>query len=702
MRKIISYLMFAVAATFFSGCIDVNISPIEPQGPTTVNLQLRNADLVATRAITDDNQYHEDLINSVQCFFTVTDTDAVVYATDLLPINAQQTKTLTLEIPAEYLSTLFANNAKKCDVYVVANYGSKITETTVTAVKAKGITLSNAATQDSFVMDGTAEVEINGTALSATVNLYRAAAKIIVKANVKTPITEGGLSWIPNIAGIRMTYNGSVNESKISAAATDAVTTTAVTYEQTTGVFTKDETASTTDHYVGFQTVPFYSFPVSKDANKGEIDMIIPWKMSNTDDVVEYKYQIPVDIALERNHVYLLEVNVEVLGIVDGAELTPSYVVVDWTENPITAGLSRPKYLVVDQNYVVMNNLNNYSVGYASSDAIKVTILSSTINTLYSNRNQEDYDAVYEESVSYDDSYITLNHVLDNTRSDSDKVYDFKENTIVIRVSHANNSSIYEDITFVQRPAMYMTSKVSTGNVMINLNKSSSVGSVWWYNYGGFLSSRNLYTITVSAFDATTSGYIITDPREPSNNQNFTFYEVNSNTGANGSVRTTATDAANDNTLTGYRATVSGSASQNMVAPSFMMASSAGAYNNTQTLHAQTSTKYRCAAYQEDGYPAGRWRLPTPAELQVVGKLCSEGKLESIFYDGLTYASSDGLYTYNSGSFTKSNATVSKSVRCVYDVWYWNDKCANNSQFIWGAEGDIANGAKSNYLVSVE
>ena len=331
MRKFISYLMFAVAAAFFTGCIDVNVSPIEPQVPTTVNLQLRNADLVATRAITDDNQYNEDLINSVQCFFTVTGSDAVVYATDLVPVNAQQTKTLALEIPAEYLSTLFANNATKCDVYVVANYGSKITETTVTAVKAKGITLSGEATQASFVMDGTAEVTLNGTALSATVNLYRAAAKIIVKANVKTPITEGATSWIPQIGGIKMTYNGSVNGSKISAAAADAVTTTAVTYEQTTGVFTQDETASTTDHYVGFQTVPFYSFPVSKDANKGEIDMIIPWKMGNTDNVVEYKYQIPIDIALERNHVYLLEVNVEVLGLVEGAVLTPSYVIVDWT-----------------------------------------------------------------------------------------------------------------------------------------------------------------------------------------------------------------------------------------------------------------------------------------------------------------------------------------------------------------------------------
>ena len=702
MRKYISYLISAVAAVFMTGCIDVNVCPIEPQEPTKVTLQLRNADLVATRAITDDNQHNEDLIKSVQCFFAVDGSDAVVYATDLITVNEQQSKTLSLEIPAENLSTLFASNATTCDVYVVANYGSKLNDNTISAVKDKSITLGTGATQESFVMDGSADVTLNGTALSATVNLYRAAAKIIVKANIKTPIVEGAFSWIPQIDGIKMTYNGSVNGSKISAAAADAVTTTAVTYEQTTGVFTQDTESSTTDHYVGYQTVPFYSFPVSKDANKGEIDMIIPWKMGNTDNVVEYKYQIPVDIALERNHVYLLEVNVEVLGLVDGAKLTPSYVVVDWTENAISTGLSRPKYLVVDQNYVVMNNVNSYSVGYASSDAVNVTILSSTINKLHSNTNQNDYDAVNQESVSYDDSYITLNHVLDNTRSDSDKVYDFKENTIVVRVSHANNSSIYEDITFVQRPAMYMTSKVSTGNVMINLNKSSNVGSVWWYNYGGFLNSKNLYTITVSAFDATTSGYIITDPREASNNQNFTFYEVNSSTGANGDVRTTATDAANDNTLTGYRATVSGSASQNMVAPSFMMASSAGAYNNTQTLHAQTSTKYRCAAYQEDGYPAGRWRLPTPAELQVVGKLCSEGKLESIFYNGLTYASSDGLYTYNSGSFTKSNDTVSKSVRCVYDVWYWNDKCANASQFIWGAEGDIANGAKSSFLVSVE
>ena len=710
MRKFISYLMFAVAAVFFTGCIDVNVTPIEPQGPTTVNLQLRNADLVATRAITDDNQYNEDLINSVQCFFTVTDTDAVVYATDLVPVNAHQTKTLALEIPAEYLSTLFANNATKCDVYVVANYGSKITETTITAVKAKGITLSGEATQTSFVMDGTAEVTLNGTALSATVNLYRAAAKIIVKANIKTPIVEGATSWIPQIGGIKMTYNGSVNGSKISAAAADAVTSTAVTYTQTTGVFTKDEKETTTDYYVGYQTVPFYSFPVAASANKGGIDMIIPWKMGDTDNVVEYKYQIPVDIALERNHVYLLEVNVEVLGLVEGAELTPSYVIVDWTVNPITAGLSRPKYLVVDETEVILNNVETYSVGYKASDDVVITQVGThTFQSIYSS-NKETWNAVYpfsladNISISEDESNIIFEHQLDNTTAagtnDPASRYDYQKNTVTIRVSLKSDSKIYEDITFVQYPAMYVETGTSvSGSVYVNKNQSTtnqSSSNNWAYVGSGSQGmSSNMYKITVGAFDESTSKYIICDPREPSNSNTFSFNSV-----------TTATDVSGDNTLTGYRATIVGPESANLVAPEFIVASGYGFYQvSWSNMNAKTTAKYRCAGYQEAGYPAGRWRVPTPAELEVIGKLCSEGKIPSIFYGTYSYMSSNGPYYYNSNGTFRQDGDVDTngdSIRCVYDTWYWKDKSKNTNQFIWGAEGDIAGGAKSTYLESLE
>ena len=726
MRKFISYLMFAVAAAFFTGCIDVNVSPIEPQGPTTVNLQLRNAELVATRAITDDNQYNEDLINSVQCFFTVTGTDAVVYATDLVPVNAQQTKTLALEIPAEYLSTLFANNATKCDVYVVANYGSKITETTVTAVKAKGITLRGEATQASFVMDGTAEVTLNGTALSATVNLYRAAAKIIVKANIKTPIVEGATSWIPQIGGIKMTYNGSVNGSKISAAAADAVTTTAVTYEQTTGVFTQDETASTTDHYVGYQTVPFYSFPVAASANKGEIDMIIPWKMGNTDNVVEYKYQIPVDIALERNHVYLLEVNVEVLGLVEGAVLTPSYVIVDWTENAITAGLSRPKYLVVDETNVVMNNVNSYSVGYVSSDDVTAVITSVTkpnytsktasTTTIYNNTtgatsvtpgnsvsgNKNPFTVTLDKT----NKTITLSHTLNNDNTSSS--FDFVPYDITIKVT--NQSGFTEVITVKQYPAVYVVNHLNNNGVLDNRNnnnlddnsytRASGFGYVMvntlyanrydynevgygggnkWQSVEGFDSSSNnpnMYIVTTTSLDATSA-------------QNYLLGDSRSETEKTASqVGFTSVSDVNSKTLNKYRETKTDR--KDYLSPQFRVSSAYGQLGSNTLSAAQA--KYRCASYQEDGYPAGRWRLATYAELRYIALLCAKGALPESLFGASYYWCATGALRINTsnGTVTESNEG-SAYLRCVYDDWYWGSEQLNNkTEFTWGDESTTA------------
>lgn len=694
MRKFISYLMFAVAAAFFTGCIDVNVTPIEPQGPTTVNLQLRNADLVATRAYTDDNQYNEDLIKSVQCFFTVTGTDAVVYATDLVTVNAQQTKTLALEIPAEYLSTLFANTTK-CDVYVVANYGSKITETTVTAVEAKGITLSDAATQASFVMYGDAEVTLNGTALYATVDLYRAAAKIIVKANIKTPIVEGATSWIPQIGGIKMTYNGSVNGSKISAAAADAVTTTAVTYTQTTGVFTQDETNSSTNKYVGYQTVPFYSFPVAASANKGEIDMIIPWKMGNTDNVVEYKYQIPVDIALERNHVYLLEVNVEVLGLVDGAELTPSYVIVDWTENAITAGLSRPKYFVVDENNVVLNNVNTYSIGYASSEENVTAVITSItkpdyskeeigITSIYSGTgtttvtptkgNTERFTITVNKDKN-NKGKIVLSHVLNNTNTSTG--YDYVPYTIQVKVTSGSFPPEY--ITYIQYPAMYIEAEKNPGgnkitnngydkgHVFVYGNQSENVSD--WYvvrscEQGGN-NNPNMYIITTTSLDAASS-FILSDPRADD-------YVSGRSLGL--------TNQYNSKSLTYYYA--SKTTNDNLVAPKFRIASSYGKCNGA--IDHDDAVK-RCAAYQEYGYPAGRWRVPTTAEMKYIATISNKGWIPHLFSNNGNYWTASERVTYNTnGNITENNNTSGSAfVRCVYDEWYWeNDKC-DLKTFTWG------------------
>ena len=727
MRKYISYLMLAVAAAFFTGCIDVNVTPIEPQEPTMVTLQLRNADLVATRAITDDNLNNEDLIKSVQCFFAVAGSDAVVYATDLIPVNTQQTKTLSLAIPAESLSTLFANNATQCDVYVLANYGTKITDNSIATIKAKDITLGTGATQESFVMDGTAKVTLNGTALSATVNLYRAAAKIVVKANIKTPIVEGTASWIPQIDGIKMKYLGSVNGSKISATAANAVTTTKVTYEQTTTVFTKDEANSSTNKYVGYQAVPFYSFPVVQAANKGEIDMIIPWKMGDTNNIVEYKYQIPVDIALERNHVYLLEVNVEVLGLVDGAQLTPSYVVVNWAENAISTGLSRPKYLVVDETNVVMNNVNSYSVGYASSDDVTAVITSitkpnytsntATTTTIYSNSTGST-SVTPSNTISgnrntftlnndTENKVLTLSHTLVNDNTSSS--FDFVPYDITIKVT--NQSGFTEIITVKQYPAVYVVNHLNNNGVLDNINnnnlddnsytKASGFGYVMvntlyanrydynelgyydngnkWQSVEGFdrtSNNPNMYIVTTTALDATSAQkYILGDSRSAT--------EQNAST-----VGFTSVTDVKGKTLTKYRATKTDR--EDYLSPQFRISSAYGQLGSN-TLSADQA-KYRCAAYQEDGYPAGRWRLATYAELSYIAMLCAKGALPESLFGASDYWSATGALKIDTdgGKVSKGNAS-SAYLRCVYDDWYWgNEQLKNKAEYTWGDQSTTA------------
>ena len=89
----------------------------------------------------------------------------------------------------------------------------------------------------------------------------------------------------------------------------------------------------------------------------------------------------------------------------------------------------------------------------------------------------------------------------------------------------------------------------------------------------------------------------------------------------------------------------------------------------------------RCASYQENGYPAGRWRLPTRAEIEFVMSLSNKGYIPALF-DGTYFDGAGNGYTSSGGS--KDNY----GVRCVYDLWFWGDAApltgtAANT-FTWG------------------
>ncbi len=128
-----------------------------------------------------------------------------------------------------------------------------------------------------------------------------------------------------------------------------------------------------------------------------------------------------------------------------------------------------------------------------------------------------------------------------------------------------------------------------------------------------------------------------------------------------------------------------------MIAPSFRIASS---YGVTSSLSYDNASR-RCASYQEDGFPAGRWRLPTAAEIEYCVTLSAKGRLPRLFGEqgeSTDYWSANGYITVNGNNVTPQINSFSNNryVRCVYDDWYWgHDRvAAAQHTFMWGDEED--------------
>ena len=103
---------------------------------------------------------------------------------------------------------------------------------------------------------------------------------------------------------------------------------------------------------------------------------------------------------------------------------------------------------------------------------------------------------------------------------------------------------------------------------------------------------------------------------------------------------------------------------------------------------------------QESGYPAGRWRLPTKAEIYYMidlsekniitvlftpdsdkssgGYWCSDGVVYPLLKNNvksIEYYPTAQAITYKENNFP----------RCVYDEWYWGSgKLSSLSTFTWG------------------
>lgn len=299
-----------------------------------------------------------------------------------------------------------------------------------------------------------------------------------------------------------------------------------------------------------------------------------------------------------------------------------------------------------------------------------------------------------------------------------------------------------EDVEIVQYPPIYVTPD-QTVQYSIFVNKESKYTKGDGVNrtdgvrfrhsngnyYGlGVVPGTNdttgetafMYTITVSSLKSTDTfyynavthksndnqnppipyKYIIGDPR--SRISDTILNDDNHNT--NGNWATAPSVDGTDRKLQYYYPTSSAPGAFQIIAPKFRVVSFHG---NGHRFHNYEGAAMRCASYQEDGYPAGRWRLPTFAEIQFIVKLQEANVICPIFFGSskyftpttqVSYSASGSSYTASGTAFTSSPSSDGGdgSVRCVYDEWYWGSEqeaientAANKSEgqeyvFTWG------------------
>ena len=438
-------------------------------------------------------------------------------------------------------------------------------------------------------------------------------------------------------------------------------------------------TSTTIDGEEFWTCEPFYSYPENWEIGSDEepyLFITLPWEtviwtsVGGQDPPIyrEYLCYYKIMLAsndLKRNTWYDLKVNIGILG---SFENTPEvilpieevqYFVADWSEGlNVDSEILGAKYLVVDKERYEVFNEPTILIPFTTSHDCEIVSVSCKYPNLKTGNDVTESASNYSVAIENGNT-IKLTHALNNNMLSDD--FDFTPFTFVFTIQHIGDPTYKKEITVVQYPAIYAVAQPNTdyGNGGGNQGGASGQGGaansdngfVWVNGYQGdnngnnkdFFGTANgrsntsadpnMFVFTVTTTEGT--NYIIGDPRE----QEYTYdaddarwssspaiYDGRANrelkyyygtavaspkyTNANGQ---TGTIYANDAAAQAAEPNI------NMIAPKFRLASGyAVLVTGATEVRTLENLKKRCASYQEDGYPAGRWRLPTLSEFQII------------------------------------------------------------------------------------
>ena len=632
--------------------------------------------------------------------------------------------------------------------------------------------------QNSFVMDGEIQASIESRTrrlvARAEVMLKRVAAKITVHINIPDTIAVQHVivagedtaivieHWKPALNEMKVYLVNGVRNAVVGATPLD--NPTYFTYRN--NMLTFSRSSAPEDAAYVWVCDPMYMYPQHWEFGsetppemEPTLKLQLPWTRVPENGLAEvkkqfyYKILVPNDArggdylrSFVRNNWYKFKIDIGILGSeTDEAsiDLSGHYYVEEWQDKEVVikhAEIGHARYLSVEQDSLVLSNENSVQVLYTSSHPVvlkdivvtkpyygnantytdgtgSLAVLTDNAGTYYTaGMKYVQYDSTAradrnsgQDWIKIEGTHVVFSHTLDNEITSSS--FDTSPYTIsftVIQKDQRNdaNTAYQHRVTIVQKPAIYITRAQSNGKAFVNNSTSTSgitdnsgnnIGSVVnpsGVNGSGDNNNQNQYTIYLSVLPAT-SPYMIGDPRTDGSTAIVTTLD-NLNSAAN------------------YRPTAD--STQRVIAPVVKIASSYGKTNALWYENAQT----RCAAYQENGYPAGRWRLPTAAEIEFFVTLSEQGVIPSLFSPGsgtltsgwtttyyYSYYWAGGNQAYHGEGFSDmtgrthedwNNQSYSYTqrfgnrdyshhsvyTRCVYDVWYWGDGQDTEHMTSWG------------------
>ena len=492
--------------------------------------------------------------------------------------------------------------------------------------------------------------------------------------------------------------------------------------------------------YYAISSLPLYSMPISwnlNDAHAPFIKIILPWQgciraNNGTGDIVSYdekpagthkttdyyyKILIPELWALDANGCYHISLDLAVLGSEADevpVEVTGNYHVVDWN-TPIAMGgdQSAGRYLNCATSFEFYSQ-TEMNIPISSSHDIEIVGTPTATYFNYSQLTVSTGNLDYSTSSSTGNNFkvtavgnnkVTVIHEF-NTDLTTISPRDVSPIQYTFTVQHKGDggSAYKKTITIIQYPSLYVKQDPSNHYVFVNtygggnsiVSALDNSGTTFTYNNVISANNPNTY-LNATRLAAFLGNVVHPNANLGSNNANTNNYNIYvsalkelpdnlSDAYIADPREDIGTSLTNINGLTNYRKTRQDASMA--IAPAYKIASSYGMCANfSYTSWGQTYSVYggisydnavkRCATYQENGYPAGRWRVPTKAEILFAVSLSNSGCVPPLF-EG-QYRANDGQYYDSTNNRFTGSATDRSAVRCVYDVWYWGENKYNNS-----------------------